>query len=57
MNGRNSVEAVTKAKPSLKPYKNVDDERFNWLERIDCCTTWSVYRQCKSKYVYFVADI
>ena len=31
MNVRNSVEAVTKAKPFLKPYKNVDDERFTWL--------------------------
>ena len=31
MDVRNSGKAVTKAKPFLKPYKNVDDERFTWL--------------------------
>ena len=31
MNVRNSVEAVKKGKPFLKPYKNLNDERFIWL--------------------------
>lgn len=31
MNVRNSVECVRKQKPFLKPYENLDDERFTWL--------------------------
>ena len=31
LNVRNSVEAVTKLKPFLKPYESQNDERFTWL--------------------------
>ena len=31
LNVRNKTEAVTKAKPFLKPYESQDDERFIWL--------------------------
>ena len=31
LNVRNTTEAITKAKPFLKPYETIDDERFAWL--------------------------
>ena len=32
MNVRNHSEGLTKRKPFLEPYKNVNDERFTWLK-------------------------
>ena len=32
MNIRNHLESLTKRKPFLEPYKNVNDKRFTWLK-------------------------
>ena len=31
VNGRNSVEYITKRKPFLSPYFSVDDEKLSWV--------------------------
>ena len=41
LNVRNTTECTTKRKPDLKPYFDVDDERFSWLDEfLDYFALW-----------------